>query len=211
MDAETPIPRLRADLDLVPFEHEGKSLVLVRDGLGLVPEGRAFALDLLRIIHSLPEPATARDLQAALTRATGGSFVSLDEVALLVAELEANRLLDSEAVAEAKERVVSEYLALACRPPALAGRSYPAGAEECAAWADAVLEYTAISDSVNTAKRIQENSGKNQILISREAYERVKDDIEVEQHAPMTVKGKNQPVEVYEVLGLKKVGRHNSP
>jgi PAS domain S-box-containing protein len=76
---------------------------------------------------------------------------------------------------------------------------------------DRRLEYTAISDSVNTAKRIQENSGKNQILISREAYERVKDDIEVEQHAPMTVKGKSQPVEVYEVLGLKKVGRQNSP
>ena len=29
------------------------------------------------------------------------------------------------------------------------------------------LEYTAISDSVNTAKRIQENSPRNQILISR--------------------------------------------
>lgn len=76
---------------------------------------------------------------------------------------------------------------------------------------DRRLEYTAISDSVNTAKRIQENSGKNQILISKEAYERVKDDIEVEQHTPMTVKGKSQPVEVYEVLGLKKVGRQNSP
>jgi adenylate cyclase len=36
------------------------------------------------------------------------------------------------------------------------------------------LEYTAISDSVNTAKRIQENSAKNQILISKDAYERVK-------------------------------------
>ena len=65
------------------------------------------------------------------------------------------------------------------------------------------LEYTAISDSVNTAKRIQENSAKNQILISREAYERVMDEVEARQHASMLVKGKSQPVEVYEVLGLK--------
>ncbi len=71
---------------------------------------------------------------------------------------------------------------------------------------DRRLEYTAISDSVNTAKRIQENSGKNQILISKEAYERVKDDVEARHYAPMKVKGKSQPVEVYEVLGLKKVG-----
>ena len=69
---------------------------------------------------------------------------------------------------------------------------------------DRRLEYTAISDSVNTAKRIQENSAKNQILISREAYERVQDTIEAKEHASMSVKGKSQPVEVYEVLGLKK-------
>ncbi len=68
------------------------------------------------------------------------------------------------------------------------------------------LEYTAISDSVNTAKRIQENSANNQILISKEAYERVKDKVEAKQHVSMAVKGKSQPVEVYEVLGLKKTG-----
>jgi PAS domain S-box-containing protein len=68
------------------------------------------------------------------------------------------------------------------------------------------LEYTAISDSVNTAKRIQENSARNQILISKEAYERVKNDLEVKYVAPMAVKGKSQPVEVYEVLELKNAG-----
>ena len=65
------------------------------------------------------------------------------------------------------------------------------------------LEYTAISDSVNTTKRIQENSAKNQILISREAYERVKDEIEAKPFVPLSVKGKTQPLEVYEVMGLK--------
>jgi PAS domain S-box-containing protein len=68
---------------------------------------------------------------------------------------------------------------------------------------DRRLEYTAISDSVNTAKRIQENSARNQILISKEAYERVKDQVEAKEHASMAVKGKSQPVEVYEVQGLK--------
>ncbi|MBL8101435.1 MAG: GAF domain-containing protein [Anaerolineales bacterium] len=65
------------------------------------------------------------------------------------------------------------------------------------------LEYTAISDSVNTAKRIQENSAKNQILISKEAYERVKDVVEAKPHVSMNVKGKTQPIEVYELMGLK--------
>src|SRR5581483_7248275 len=65
------------------------------------------------------------------------------------------------------------------------------------------LEYTAIGDSVNTTKRIQENASKNQILISRDAYERVKKNIEVKPYAPLTVKGKTQPLDVYEVMGLK--------
>jgi PAS domain S-box-containing protein len=65
------------------------------------------------------------------------------------------------------------------------------------------LEYTAISDSVNTTKRIQENCARNQILISRDAYERVKDQIDAKPFVPLSVKGKTQPLEVYEVLGIK--------
>ncbi|MFZ5902337.1 MAG: adenylate/guanylate cyclase domain-containing protein [Chloroflexota bacterium] len=64
------------------------------------------------------------------------------------------------------------------------------------------LEYTAIGDSVNTAKRIQENAAKNQILISKEAFERVKNEVSARPYAPLMVKGKTQPVEVYEVVGL---------
>jgi adenylate cyclase len=65
------------------------------------------------------------------------------------------------------------------------------------------LEFTAISDSVNTAKRVQENSGRNQILISKEAYERVKKNVDARPFTPLNVKGKTQPIEVFEVLGLK--------
>src|SRR5258707_15471691 len=51
------------------------------------------------------------------------------------------------------------------------------------------LEYTAIGDSVNTAKRLQENSAKNQILISKDAYERVKKQVQAKPHVEITVKG----------------------
>lgn len=65
------------------------------------------------------------------------------------------------------------------------------------------LEYTAISDTVNTAKRIQENSARNQIIISKDAYERVKRDVNVKPLEEMVMKGKSKPVEVFEVVGLK--------
>jgi adenylate cyclase len=65
------------------------------------------------------------------------------------------------------------------------------------------LEYTAISDNVTITKRLQENSAKNQIIISREVYAHVKDEIEVRPILPVAAKGKTQPVEVFEGLGLK--------
>lgn len=65
------------------------------------------------------------------------------------------------------------------------------------------IEYTAIGDSVNTAKRLQENAAENQILISLEAAERVSDAIEVTRVAPIRLEGKEQPVEVFELIGLR--------
>lgn len=65
------------------------------------------------------------------------------------------------------------------------------------------LEYTAIGDSVNTTKRLQENAGRNQIVISGIAYERVKDQIEVREMEPIQAKGKREVIPVYEILGLK--------
>ena len=62
------------------------------------------------------------------------------------------------------------------------------------------LDYTAIGDSVNTAKRIQENAGPGQILISHTAYERVADRIQVRKVEPIQAKGKRDPIPVYEVL-----------
>ena len=64
------------------------------------------------------------------------------------------------------------------------------------------MEYTAIGDSVNTAKRIQENSQGGQILISAEAYALLGPQVEVRLVDPIHAKGKSRPVQVFEVLGL---------
>jgi PAS domain S-box-containing protein len=67
------------------------------------------------------------------------------------------------------------------------------------------LEYTAIGDSVNTAKRIQENAAGEQILISSPAYEFVKDHVEARLVEPVQAKGKREPVPVYEIIDLKDI------
>jgi adenylate cyclase len=64
-------------------------------------------------------------------------------------------------------------------------------------------DYTAIGDSVNLAKRLQEYAAPGQILLSQSAYERVKRLAEATPLEPIQVKGRRALENVYELHGLK--------
>lgn len=64
------------------------------------------------------------------------------------------------------------------------------------------LEYTAIGDSVNTAKRLQETANAGQILISAEVYQQVQGLVRVRPVGPVIVKGKKEAIQVYDLLDL---------
>jgi len=64
------------------------------------------------------------------------------------------------------------------------------------------MDYTAIGDTVNIAKRIQEASLPGSILISEEVYKRIGGLIDVKAVDPVVAKGKRDPIKVYEVLGV---------
>ncbi len=65
------------------------------------------------------------------------------------------------------------------------------------------LDYTAIGDCVNTAKRIQESSIGGQILISEVAYHQIADQVVAVAVDPVQAKGKRDPVSVYELKKLR--------
>lgn len=66
------------------------------------------------------------------------------------------------------------------------------------------LDYTIIGDTVNTAKRIQENGLAGRVIISDAAYAKVQERVVVAPLEPMRLKGKVQPIMVYELLDLKR-------
>ena len=68
---------------------------------------------------------------------------------------------------------------------------------------DKRMEYTAIGDSVNIAKRLQENAKPGQVLISQIAAQEVQDWVELKPVPPVQAEGKGQPLLVFEVLGLQ--------
>ncbi len=64
-------------------------------------------------------------------------------------------------------------------------------------------DYTVIGDDVNLAARLEQNAGPGQILISEATYNIVKDIVVAKKLQPLKVKGKEKPLNVYEVAGLK--------
>lgn len=62
------------------------------------------------------------------------------------------------------------------------------------------LDYTVIGDTVNTAARLQDAAGENQIIISESCYEKIKEYFKCKKIGQIEMKNKSNPVTVYEVL-----------
>ncbi|MBN1220759.1 MAG: PAS domain-containing protein [Anaerolineae bacterium] len=64
------------------------------------------------------------------------------------------------------------------------------------------MDYTAIGDTVNLAKRIQENTPGGKILMSQAVYEATKDSINAIFYQEIKVKGREQSVNMYELRSV---------
>jgi adenylate cyclase len=64
-------------------------------------------------------------------------------------------------------------------------------------------DYTVIGDNVNLGSRLCGVAKSHQILISETTYQLVRHAAKVNKLAPIQVKGRVQPVQTYEVIGLK--------
>jgi len=67
-----------------------------------------------------------------------------------------------------------------------------------------LFNYTAIGDTVNLAQRLQASAQRGQILLESNTYEIIKEFVDADALNPISVKGREQAAEVYELKGLKK-------
>lgn len=68
-------------------------------------------------------------------------------------------------------------------------------------------EYTVIGDPVNLAARIENFSLRGQILLSESSHEAARESIQVGAINQVTIKGKSEPVRIYELKALEKPTR----
>ena len=65
-------------------------------------------------------------------------------------------------------------------------------------------EFNVLGDTVNTTARLMNHAEKNQIIISERVQQAVAEKYEVKSLGEVSLKGKNKPMHLYELLGPKK-------
>lgn len=66
-------------------------------------------------------------------------------------------------------------------------------------------DYTVIGDAVNTAARVEQHTPKGSILVTEGLYNLTQDRFLYRAHAPIVAKGKAEPIETFELLGVQKL------
>jgi len=139
-------PRTRRDLDFFPAQTADRTLIMIKDRLGLVEEGRAIGPDLYKIMTLLDGTHSLRDIQIELMRQQGGQLVSMEEIESLVNQLDTSYLLDSPRYREAKTEIISRFTAQQVRYCSHAGLSYPEQEEELRRRLESILTIQSVPE-----------------------------------------------------------------
>lgn len=121
-------PHLRP-LDFQPILHDGQQMWYLRDPMGLSEHQIVMPTALAQILIFCDGTRTISEIQQALS-AHLGIPVNYDIVADTIAQLDEACLFENERAQQALEKIREVYRAQPCRPPALAGLSYPESPEQ---------------------------------------------------------------------------------
>jgi len=129
------LPSIRRDIDLIPIEENGRSLIFFYDSMGYMPDN--FALDasaepflsLLRGFFSIDELLKQANLN-----------IEKQEFLHFIQLLDKNNVLDSARFRLYREKVEQEFEDSNVREPFLSDRSYPGDEAEFQAFLDQMFE-----------------------------------------------------------------------
>ena len=99
----TPLPPIKAGLDAIQIEHEGKPMVLLHDQERINSEPIAVTLPGFLVATLLDGRNTAADVQSAFSKTTG-QMIKTEEIEMVVKELDRALLLETPALQEKRLR-----------------------------------------------------------------------------------------------------------
>jgi hypothetical protein len=133
-----PLPPLRY-VDANQLDHEGQVVVCLRDPEGIVEESVVLSPAGFFIASMLDGQCEVADIQNAFSQSTGGRVLRDGDVEQVVSFLDQHGFLLTPAFLQKRDAVHQIFHESPTRPPYLAGKSYPAEAEELRAYLSALF------------------------------------------------------------------------
>jgi AmmeMemoRadiSam system protein B len=126
-----PIPPLRDDLELLPYQKDGEELRILRDPSGYSEQMLVFRPAAMALLRLFDGRRSIQDLRDGIHRETGTDLAA-DQLLDIVRSLDRYHFLANARFTTWRDEHDAEYLARDRRPAAHAGHSYPEDPEELA-------------------------------------------------------------------------------
>lgn len=130
-----PLPSLRY-LDIAPFEHEGETVVVMRDPEGFVEEPLVLTPVAFFVASHLNGENETSDIQYAFSNYTGGRLLDQSDINRVVQILDDHGFLLSPKFLDIRSGVIRAFSQAPVRPAYLAGKAYPERASELRGYLD---------------------------------------------------------------------------
>lgn len=131
--ATQPLPPLKAGVEAVQIEHEGKPMVMLRDQEGIADQTVALSLPGFIVAMLLNGKNSLSDVQSQFSQSTG-SLVTPEEIRGLIHELDRAQLLETEALAKKRRDLLRAFIESPVRKAVHMGAGYPDNPLELAAY-----------------------------------------------------------------------------
>ncbi|MBP1748036.1 MAG: putative dioxygenase [Deltaproteobacteria bacterium] len=131
-------PRIRF-IEALPYEKDGKQLVILRDAEGVSREALAVSRDVAFMVSLMDGTNSLRDIQAEFMRASG-EMVYMEQIENLVKTLDQNLFLQNDRFMAHIKALYDEYDRLSVRPAYLAGTGYSANRMDLLSFLDEMFD-----------------------------------------------------------------------
>lgn len=129
METVFEYPKLRYGLEAFPVEHDGQTMVLLRDRSGLCEEPLLISPIVAELLMRMDGTNSLRDLQAYFMRRTG-QLLLLERLQEILTKLNDHLFLENDAFYQRAAEEAARFLRDPVRRMQYAGKSYSADAEE---------------------------------------------------------------------------------
>lgn len=130
-----PLPALR-NLEVMPLEQDGRTLVCLQDPEGLVEDPAVLSPVAFFVASQLDGKTDVVDIQHTFARRSRGVLLMSEDIMKVVEFLDQNGFLNTERYFALREHVVDAFASSETRPAYMAGKSYPADAKDARAFLD---------------------------------------------------------------------------